>query len=114
MIGFRRSGSKTATDSDNEPREARTAELLLHLLEITGLLQTAQRCDDRIKEVQQHQHAVLVNAPSCVQFDQITIRERLENRGKSLIAYRLSVSAIAVPNTIDNVPFLRLLVCHSN
>ena len=38
----------------------RATQLLLHLLEFAGLLDAAQRSDDRIEQVEQQEHAVLV------------------------------------------------------
>ncbi len=41
-------------------RGPRAAQFLLHLGQLAGLLQAAQRGDNRIEQVEQHEHAILV------------------------------------------------------
>ena len=61
MISLSRSASKTDVASESDPSDARAAaEFLLNFLQFTGLLNPPQRRDDRIEQVQQHQHAILV------------------------------------------------------
>src|SRR5450432_2332614 len=47
-------------------RRAWTAELLLHVLKFAGLLQATQRSDDGIEQVEQNQHAVVIEVQRTI------------------------------------------------
>ena len=61
MISLRHSGSKTLTDSESEPSEVRgQPSFFWTFFEFAGLLESAQRLDDGVEEVEKDEHAILI------------------------------------------------------
>ena len=66
MISFSRSASNTLSPPTANRARPAAAELPLHLAEFAGLLDAAQRRDDGIEQVQQDQHAILIEMQLAV------------------------------------------------